>query len=164
MRNKRGAQAGPFPRGGLLLLVLVGVALLAAARLPGAAWATPSQAESPHTTVPWDEAIAGIVFEDLNRDGELDPGEPGIPDVVITLTGATEALTTTTDSGGGYSFLDLTVGETYTVTQTLPEGYFATTSTSVSLQLPAQGALVHFGNYRAYQLFLPLVSKNHAAQ
>lgn len=164
MSDKRGAQAGRFPRGALLLVVLVGVALLAATRLPGAAWATPGQIAWRQATVPPARAIAGTVYEDLNRDGELDPGEPGIPDVLITLSGPTHTLTTATNSEGGYWFLDLQAGATYTVTQTQPQGYLPTTATTVVVEeLPEEGAVVNFGNYRDYRIFLPLVSKGHSS-
>lgn len=53
---------------------------------------------------------SGHVFHDENRDGVRDPGERGIPNVVVELRGttnrgATVHLTTTTDAVGFYAFI-----------------------------------------------------------
>ena len=61
--------------------------------------------------------ISGNVFEDLLRDGALQPGDPGIVGVKLFLlndSGNMIAMTRT-DSNGDYSFPDLPDGETYTV-------------------------------------------------
>lgn len=42
--------------------------------------------------------VTGVVFDDRDRDGRLDPGE-GIPRVTVTVDGRS----TTTNAGGGYS-------------------------------------------------------------
>lgn len=51
-------------------------------------------------------AITGPVFNDLNHNGVLDTGEPGIPSVHLTLSGpaATVCVETLTNSSGEYSF------------------------------------------------------------
>lgn len=51
-------------------------------------------------------AITGKVFNDLNRNGLLDSGEPGIPDVFITLFSSSAATCTQvfTDANGEYRF------------------------------------------------------------
>ncbi len=67
--------------------------------------------------------IGDTVYRDNNSDGTQNQGEPGIPNVVVTLTrpGA-ENLTTTTDANGRYSFPNIPTGN-YTVTvNTPPEG------------------------------------------
>jgi uncharacterized repeat protein (TIGR01451 family) len=72
--------------------------------------------------------IGDRVWLDTNRDGVQDGGEPGIGNVVITLTNAS-VVTTTTDSDGYYSFGGLLDNHTYTVTVsagTLPSGVQAT--------------------------------------
>src|SRR5204863_9057055 len=50
-------------------------------------------------------SIAGHVYNDLNGNGSLDSGEPGIQNVTVTLSGGTPASggTTTTDANGNYS-------------------------------------------------------------
>jgi hypothetical protein len=71
---------------------------------------------------------AGTVFLDLNRNGVLDPGEPGIPNVQVSISG-TDVLGNnvftiqTTDANGHYQFGGLAPG-VYTITENPPLGYF----------------------------------------
>lgn len=70
----------------------------------------------------------GAVFEDTNNNGVKDTGEPGIPNVTVTLTGVSlvggviAAKTATTDLSGNYTFTGLTPG-TYMIAETQPAGY-----------------------------------------
>jgi cyclophilin family peptidyl-prolyl cis-trans isomerase/uncharacterized surface anchored protein len=80
-------------------------------------------AEIPFTST------GGTVFEDTNGNGELDTGEPGIPNVTVTLTGTSvvteEEITpvvVTTNASGVYTFTNLDPG-LYTITQTQPTGF-----------------------------------------
>ncbi|MGL5152846.1 MAG: SdrD B-like domain-containing protein [Clostridium sp.] len=61
--------------------------------------------------------ITGIVFDDLNNNTIYTPGEPGIPNTIITLYDGSSCTTTTTDSNGNYSF-DITTAGTYIVYET----------------------------------------------
>src|SRR5204862_192790 len=67
-----------------------------------------------------DAQISGKVYNDLNGNGSLDAGEPGIAGVSVALTGGTPSSpgTTTTDASGGYSFTGLPKGY-YSVNYTL---------------------------------------------
>ncbi len=72
-------------------------------------------------------SISGIVFVDFNNDGEVNFGEMGIADVLITLTGTDDLgqevdQDVWTDVDGFYKFENLRPGDYY-VTQTQPEGY-----------------------------------------
>ena len=72
-------------------------------------------------------SIAGTVVVDTDGDGTVDPGEPGLAGVTVTLTGtdnlgAPVTATTTTGADGTYTFPGLLPG-TYTVTETQPTGY-----------------------------------------
>jgi len=74
--------------------------------------------------------IGNFVWEDRNGNGRQDAGEPGIPNVTVTLNGTTGAgdpvsQTARTDDNGFYLFNDLTPGS-YTITVTAPAGYFFT--------------------------------------
>jgi hypothetical protein len=68
-------------------------------------------------------SVAGTVYEDRNDNGVQDASEPGIPGVLVTLTGVTDrgpvTLTAVTDAAGNYRFDDLRPG-TYTLTQSQP--------------------------------------------
>jgi uncharacterized repeat protein (TIGR01451 family) len=71
--------------------------------------------------IPLNSGISGKVWIDRNNDGVVDPGETGLANVVITLTGTdlvgnTISRDTVTDADGNYSFGDLPPG-TYTVTE-----------------------------------------------
>ncbi|PDV97368.1 hypothetical protein A9Q02_18615, partial [Candidatus Chloroploca asiatica] len=74
-------------------------------------------------------SLGNFVWEDMNANGIQEDGEPGIGNVVITLTGRTGAgvvlspITTTTNASGIYGFTDLAPG-TYTVSVTAPATYF----------------------------------------
>ncbi len=59
-------------------------------------------------------AIGDLVWWDIDRDGIQDPGEPGIPNVALSLSG-TASDSTTTDASGVYTFANLSPG-TYTIT------------------------------------------------
>jgi hypothetical protein len=77
--------------------------------------------------------IAGTVYHDLNDNGVLDTGEPGIAGATVTLTGTNDlgqsvTATTTTAANGTYKFTTDTSGNylapgTYQVTETPPTGY-----------------------------------------
>ena len=65
--------------------------------------------------------IAGTVYADTNFDGAYNAGEPGIAGVLLT---ASNGATTTTDSGGIYTFTVLPGA--YTITATNAAGYVST--------------------------------------
>ena len=72
-------------------------------------------------------SISGIVFVDFNNDGEVNFGEMGIAEVLITLTGTDDLgqeidQDIWTDEDGFYKFENLRPGS-YHVTQSQPEGY-----------------------------------------
>ncbi|SOD93304.1 conserved repeat domain-containing protein/gliding motility-associated C-terminal domain-containing protein [Spirosoma fluviale] len=74
-------------------------------------------------------SLGDFVFEDTNKDGIQQPGEPGIPGVVVTLyVNGVSSLTTLTNSSGLYSFTGLTPGSSlsYSVGFTAPSGFTAT--------------------------------------
>ncbi len=79
-------------------------------------------------------SIGDFVWFDINRDGLQDPGEPGIPNVLLRLeeinTG--ETAKQLTNAEGKYLFRTLLPGEyrVYVDVSTLPEGYFLTSAFS----------------------------------
>jgi protocatechuate 3,4-dioxygenase beta subunit len=61
-------------------------------------------------------ALGDRVWNDLNKNGQQDPGEPGVPGVKVELRDSEGAViaTKTTDENGLYKFIDLSAG-TYSV-------------------------------------------------
>jgi uncharacterized repeat protein (TIGR01451 family) len=84
--------------------------------------------------------IGDTVFEDRNGNGTQEPGEPGIPNVTLTIIGAgpdnqfgtpDDTITnprTSTNGNGIYGFNDLPPGN-YRVTVTPPQGFSAQPTT-----------------------------------
>lgn len=71
--------------------------------------------------------LCGAAYIDANNDGHRDPGETGIPSVVIVLTGTDDRgkavrIQQITDLDGDYCFTGLRPG-TYTIKQTPPIGF-----------------------------------------
>jgi len=77
-------------------------------------------------------AIEGFKYEDKNRSRDYDEGDPGVEGVTITLTGTdadgTVNIDILTDEYGHFIF-NVKPG-TYTVTETVPDGWLASTETS----------------------------------
>ena len=105
---------------------------LAAASMPGTytyyAVATDARglsgaAASVTETVVQGGAIAGSVFNDLNDNGLLDPGEGGLSGITVSAGG----VSAMTDAQGNYLLTGLLPG-TYTVTESLPTGWARTAS------------------------------------
>ncbi len=73
--------------------------------------------------------IGDYVWDDIDRDGVQDDGEPGVAGVKVELVTAagTVVRTTTTDADGKYLF-DFVIPSTYTVRFTLPAEFEAFTS------------------------------------
>jgi hypothetical protein len=72
-------------------------------------------------------SLLGTPFVDFNDDGQVDFGESGIANVLITLAGTDDLGNTVsqsqmTDSDGAYVFLNLRPG-TYSITEAQPAGY-----------------------------------------
>ena len=72
-------------------------------------------------------SIGNFVWNDLNRNGIQETGEPGIAGVTVNLLDSSSKIiaTTTTDATGYYEFAGLAPG-TYQVTRNIPVGYTPT--------------------------------------
>lgn len=88
-------------------------------------------------------AICISKFYDANVNGFQDYNEPGMQGVVFTLCGDASA-TVTTDANGKASFAGLATGS-YTVSESMPAGYYATTPTTKNIEL-AISAKMEVGN------------------
>jgi len=96
--------------------------------------------------------IDGYKYKDKNHDGVHDDGEPGVKGVTITLTVEDDEGNPViigemlTDGEGYFIFSELEPG-TYTVTETVPEGWVASTDTSYVIELSDETVSLGFGNY-----------------
>ncbi|MBI3123918.1 MAG: carboxypeptidase regulatory-like domain-containing protein, partial [Ignavibacteriales bacterium] len=94
-------------------------------------------------------SICGIKFNDLNGDGDQDPGELGLPNWTFQLSGASNQ-TATTDFNGGFCFTNLSPGD-YTITEIIQDGWQPTAPNSSGIYsvtlLPGQNLTdINFGN------------------
>jgi protocatechuate 3,4-dioxygenase beta subunit len=95
----------------------------------------------------WDAGLVGImslgnlVWNDINNNGVVDAGEPGIAGVTVRLlnTSGTVLATTTTDANGNYLFSNLLPGD-YQVEIEPPAGYVTSTGTNGSATGPYEAA------------------------
>lgn len=94
-------------------------------------------------------SICGIKFNDINGDGDQDPGESGLSNWTFQLSGAAN-MTAITDAGGYFCFTNLTPGD-YIITELIKDGWEVTTPNSLGTYsvnlLPGQNLEgVLFGN------------------
>jgi hypothetical protein len=100
-------------------------------------------------------AIGGVKYEDLNANGQRDPGEPGVPGVTVSLTPAAggTAQTATTDANGNFIFTGVSAGD-YVLAETVPPGFTQTEPASgggsIAVTLAPGGSSIDntFGNFR----------------
>lgn len=86
--------------------------------------------------------LAGTVFIDRNRDGTLQPDEPGraagVTVQLVDPVSGTVIATTTTDASGNYLFNNAPVGNFRVVMQP-PAGYGTTSPTTLDVNVPPTG-------------------------
>ncbi len=95
----------------------------------------------------WDAGLVGImslgdlVWNDVNNNGVVDAGEPGMAGVTVRLldSSGTVLATTTTDANGNYLFSSLIPGD-YMVEIVPPSGYVSSTGTNGSATGPYEAA------------------------
>lgn len=101
------------------------------------------------TAIPCVASIYREVWNDLNRNGLNDVGEPPLAGAEIRLKDFNHTLVDSwvTQAGGTYAFVNLTSRLQY-VGETDPPGCGSTTTGEISLYLNAGQSLpVHFGDY-----------------
>ena len=94
-------------------------------------------------------SVSGVVFNDLNGDGTLESGEPGLEGWTVNLLNSASQVinTATTATNGGYSFTSLLPG-TYTVQVVSQSGYVASSAASVTITDDNGAAdTVNFGEF-----------------
>ncbi len=127
--------------------------------------ATPLPTPTP-TATPTTATIMGKVWNDLNQNGQIDAGEPGISGatVAIYLNGSTPSGSQPTDTSGYFTFPNLTPGY-YLVRETNVNGYTDTTS-NVQTAVISSGMvkIVNFGDYKemanlSHFFYIPLIHR-----
>jgi hypothetical protein len=99
------------------------------------------------------------VWEDINRNGYWDDGEPGLAGVVVTLRTSSYAFVarTTTDADGHFVFANVPAGF-FLVEEADPPGYVSSTPNGWILDVTAgMDFWVTFGDYVLSDQFLPLL-------
>lgn len=105
------------------------VTVMSSASVCGMASMTYTAPPSCTVAPPVTAGLGDFVFEDTDKNGQQDTGEPGISNVTVTLLSGSSVVSTTTTNGSGfYSFTGLTPGTPYSVSFTAPAGYTATLS------------------------------------
>ena len=112
--------------------------LLAAPRDPGDVSTNGNYNLEQGNFVPVLGSISGTLYCDLNKNKQLDSGEPGIPGQTVTLTGPVNA-TTTTDANGNYLFSNLPGGSYSIVAPTIADNKNLETTSPLSVNLPDGG-------------------------
>jgi hypothetical protein len=108
--------------------------------------AAPFDASTP-TLVPGAGAVVGTSWQDLNENAALDPGEPPLPGVLLTITSQDQVIKLATVSGvdGSYRFDALAPG-LYTLSAAPPNGYELTSLASLPVFVSAGTVLsLNFG-------------------
>ncbi|HSG29076.1 MAG TPA: SdrD B-like domain-containing protein, partial [Candidatus Krumholzibacterium sp.] len=87
--------------------------------------------------------VRGKVFHDTDKDGVIDQGESGIPNVEVRIAGQSRSVIT--DSYGRF-FIPLPAGD-YSIQEVDPPGYTSTTANLVSVTLvTGQQYIVNYGD------------------
>ncbi len=91
--------------------------------------------------------ISGYKYEDKNGNGVWDEGEQALKDWTIN-NGLGDS--TTTNDDGYYEFINLPVGNTYTITETLQPGWTQTSTTPSAITIVAGDDIkdINFGNFK----------------
>ena len=91
--------------------------------------------------------ISGYKYEDKNGNGVWDEGEPALKDWTIN-NGLGDS--TTTNDDGYYEFINLPVGNTYTITETLQPGWTQTSTNPSAITIAAGDDIkdINFGNFK----------------
>jgi hypothetical protein len=115
---------------------------------PAASPQPPAQTAPAQTPATGQGEIKALVFEDMNRNGVLDPGDSGVagtPVAVLTSDAARDVTSAKTGGDGGSTFGKLPAGE-YRMRFQIPPGYERTTDDSfVVTVVPDRAVEARFG-------------------
>jgi uncharacterized repeat protein (TIGR01451 family) len=102
---------------------------------------TNNTATEPTGVTPGVGSITGTVFLDANGNGQLDPGEPGLPNITVLITDSNNlTYTVTTDANGIYTQTNVTIGTATVDIVNPPAGFVDTTNADPStVNVPPAG-------------------------
>ncbi|MDH7486927.1 MAG: SdrD B-like domain-containing protein [Anaerolineae bacterium] len=109
---------------------------------------TPTPSPTP-TATPGTGTIRGLVWNDLDQNGQREAGEPPLAGATVRLKDPSHAVIGlwVTQASGTYEFVNLTPG-TYYVSESDPPGYASSTVNEIGVYLSAnQVVTVNFGDY-----------------
>lgn len=90
------------------------------------------------------DSLSGMVWYDLNANGILDPGEPGIPGISVRLIGERTMMDyTITGPDGSYRFGDVAPGRYAGTEFVLPDGFSCTISGLDNHAAPLDGNVAY---------------------
>jgi hypothetical protein len=127
---------------------------------------TPTPSNTPTATpVPETGSLSGLVFLDVDPNGQRDPGEPGMAGVMIRISGAgmTQSITRVSDAAGSFEVDGLLVDVNYWVKQYALSGFAHTTQPVVIVRFnsaePVRHIELHFGNTPRlrHRLYFPML-------
>ncbi|HZD43549.1 MAG TPA: SdrD B-like domain-containing protein, partial [Methanomicrobiales archaeon] len=95
--------------------------------------------------IPGTAIVRGMAFNDTDGDGQHDAGEEGIPGIEVTYTHSSTSVTSITDADGNYLFINLPMDEDFSITASLPAGFFRTTSGNVFSTTSIPEQTIDFG-------------------
>ena len=104
--------------------------------------------------------LVALVYEDSNRNGIREPHETGVAGAIVRLYTLNwdELDMRMTGEGGMCGFGERPAGE-YRLKETNASGYFSSTDDQVRIYHSGGQTVVTFGDYREYQVSLPVILK-----
>ncbi len=113
--------------------------------------------QEPEAPVTVQAVLSGTKYLDANTNGQMDPGEVGLPGWTITISDGTTTSTVLTDPAGDWTFTTpaatLGTSETFTISEVQQSGFQQTGNTSD--QSSATGGVAVLLNNKIYTLTLP---------
>ena len=106
---------------------------------------------SPSPAISQTVNLGGEVFNDVNGNGVLDPGDSGLLGWTINAVNSGNQIvaSATTDSNGDYSLIGVGPG-TFSIEEVVPSGYVATTPSSIAVTTTGgpSPSVVNFGDFQ----------------
>jgi len=143
--------------GGVYILAICEIASVDATVTPRTCKYDAFKVQVPEAPVTVAAVLSGTKYLDANTNGQMDPGEAGLPNWTISINDGATTTTVDTDSEGNWSFTTPAVNEgtaeTFTVSEVQQPGYEQTGNTID--QSSATGGVTVALSDKIYTLTLP---------